>query len=155
MEKASTERFLESQGVFSSDIQQCLETAPDPIPHSLSISTEEYLTRQNVEVEDIDLKTEEGRREAFAKQQLEELKHQLEARNKVLSALRIPMYVVPAWLIVMLTLPIVNSEYIKAPSERMQLALLTALASDIIGLCYVVTRNLFPQKIADEDLLSK
>ncbi len=53
------------------------------------------------------------------------------------------MYVVPVWLIIMLTLPAFK---VKAFSERMQILLLGALASDIVGLCYVVTRNLFPQR---------
>jgi len=97
----------------------------------------EYLSSQNINRDDF--ATTEGRKSA-------RLKHQLTSRTKVLAALIIPMYVAPIWLMVMISLPAFN---IKSFSERMQFALLSALASDLIGLCYVVTRDLFPQKPND------
>ncbi len=99
----------------------------------------EYLSSQNINRDDFT--TTKGRKSA-------RLKHQLTSRTKVLTALIIPMYVAPIWLMVMISLPAFN---IKSFSERMQFALLSALASDLIGLCYVVTRDLFPQKPDDWD----
>lgn len=123
----STENFLMQNGIYSGSIH-CTDV--DAIDE---IKTDEYLIAKNVEQGDL---TIEGRKNA-------RLQHHLASRTKVLAALIIPMYVVPIWLMIMLSLPAFK---VKAFSERMQILLLGALASDIVGLCYVVTRDLFPQK---------
>ncbi|KPQ35704.1 MAG: Protein of unknown function (DUF3043) [Phormidesmis priestleyi Ana] len=106
---------------------------------AVTTTTEEYLNKPNVK--EYDFATSEARKSA-------ELKHRIDSRTKVLAALIIPMYVAPIWLMVMLSLPAFK---VKAFSERMQYLLLGALASDLLGLCYVVTRDLFPQKPDDDD----
>lgn len=126
----STEDFLMQNGIPPGSIH-CAD-AIENIPLE-EITTDEYLTARNIKTEDL---TVEGRKNA-------RLEHHLASRTKVLAALVIPMYIVPVWLMIMLSLPAFR---IKAFSERMQILLLGALASDIVGLCYVVTRDLFPQR---------
>jgi hypothetical protein len=58
----------------------------------------------------------------------------------ILCSLMAPMIFIPFWL--MWTLSPINA---KQYSERMQGAFLAALASDVMGLCWIVTRDLFPQ----------
>lgn len=53
------------------------------------------------------------------------------------------MSIAPFWLMALLSLPAFNVK--EAYSEKMQAAFLTALASDFIGLYYVITRDLFPK----------
>lgn len=90
--------------------------------------------------EKYDLTKPEGREAAT-------LDERLRARTEVLHALRVPMYIVPCWLMLILSLPAINHPWLNknAYSERVQFALIGALASDILGLCWVVTRDLFPQ----------
>lgn len=79
------------------------------------------------------LRTVEGRKGA-------ELRHRLTARMIVLYALLAPMVIIPFWLMWIL-LPNNTKNY----SERMQGAFLAALASNVLGLCWVVTRDLYPK----------
>lgn len=102
-------------------------------------SVGEYLSSQSIERDDF-TKTR-GQKSA-------RLVHQMTSRTKVLTALIIPMYVVPVWLMVMISLPAFN---ITSFSERMQFALLSALVSDLIGIFYILTRDLFPKKSEDEE----
>jgi hypothetical protein len=129
----SIEDFLIRRGVYPGSIS-CIDDIEATDLSRSTITTEEYLSGKNIEANDFS--TTEGRKSA-------RLKHHLASRTKVLTALIIPMYVAPVWLMIMLSLPAFN---IKVFSERMQILLLSALTSDLIGLCYVVTRNLFPQK---------
>ena len=71
-----------------------------------------------------------------------ELEHRLRLRNIVLYALITPMAVIPIWLMVLLTVPVFHED--SKVSERMQIAYLTAVASDFVGLHYIITRDLFP-----------
>lgn len=65
----------------------------------------------------------------------------LGSRALVLKVLILPMVVIPPWSMVMLSLAWVGQ--MEMPGE-VQLALVGVLGGDIIGLCYVVTRDLFP-----------
>lgn len=71
-----------------------------------------------------------------------EIEHRLRLRNIILYALITPMAVIPIWLMVLLSVPVFNKE--SAVSERMQIAYLAAVASDFVGLYYIITRDLFP-----------
>jgi hypothetical protein len=140
----STEEYLASYGIDAESVDctadpvesQALNNAeiPEAVNINSPITTSGYLSDNKVST--YDFATAEGRKSAYSH-------HHISSRSKVLAALIIPMYVAPIWLMVMLTLPIFKG---KIFSERMQFALLTALTSDLIGLCYVVTRDLFPKK---------
>jgi hypothetical protein len=67
--------------------------------------------------------------------------HLLKSKTIVLWSLVAPMSIIPIWLMVLLTLPSLGRTQM---SEKLQLAILAAIATDYIGLYYVVTRNLFP-----------
>jgi len=71
-----------------------------------------------------------------------ETRHRHFGRTIVLLSLVVPMSIAPFWLMALLSLPAFNR---KVYSEGMQAALLAALASDFVGLYYVITRDLFPQ----------
>lgn len=127
--RISTEDFLVQNGIYPGSIH-CTD-AIENIP-SQEITTGKYLTAKNIGTKDFVQDRKNAR-----------LDHQIAARTKVLAALIVPMYVVPIWLMIMLSLPAFK---VKVFSERMQILMLGALASDIVGLCYVVTRSLFSQK---------
>lgn len=116
------EEYLKREGIFEDAIR-----ASDHKDNPL----EEFIERHDL-YEDT-LRTDEGRKGA-------ELKHRLTARMIILFALIAPMIMIPFWLMWVLS-PANSKEY----SERMQGAFLTALASNALGLCWVVTRDLFPQ----------
>lgn len=71
-----------------------------------------------------------------------EFEHRLKLRRLILYAIIVPMAIIPIWLMVLLTVPVFNKK--SGPSEAMQMAYLTAVASDFIGLYYIITRDLFP-----------
>lgn len=73
---------------------------------------------------------------------LAELEHRQKLRRWILRPLIIPMAIIPIWLMVLLSVPVFNSK--ATVSERMQIAYLGAVASDFIGLYYIITRDLFP-----------
>jgi hypothetical protein len=81
-----------------------------------------------------DLATDDGRKAADFNQRLFQ-------RKLVLGSQLIPMCVIPIWLMVMLSLPAFGH---KAYSERMQAGFLAALATNALGLCYIIARDLFP-----------
>lgn len=72
---------------------------------------------------------------------LRERLQRLRERTTILYALVGSMGLIPIWLMILLSLPVFN---IKPYSEKMQLGFLAALATDVVGLFYVVTRDLFP-----------
>ncbi|KAM3089821.1 hypothetical protein ACKFKG_32380 [Phormidesmis sp. 146-35] len=71
-----------------------------------------------------------------------ELRHRLTARMIILGSLVAPMSIAPFWLMALLSLPAFG---LKPYSEAMQAGLLAGLVSDVAGLYYVVTRDLFPK----------
>ncbi|MGB3200003.1 MAG: hypothetical protein WBA99_03820, partial [Nodosilinea sp.] len=75
-----------------------------------------------------------------------ELRHRLNARMIILYALIAPMVVIPFWLMWLL-----SPGNIDRYEKEMEGALLGALASNVLGLCWIITRDLFPQ--GGQDLL--
>jgi hypothetical protein len=71
-----------------------------------------------------------------------EATQRLSARNLILWSLVVPMSVIPFWLMGLLTF---NSLGRIKLSESLQVGILAAVASDYLGLYYVVTQDLFPQ----------
>lgn len=71
-----------------------------------------------------------------------EFEHRIKLRNVILYSLIMPMAIIPIWLMILLTIPVFDRD--SDVSEPMQLAYLTAVASDFIGLYYIITRDLFP-----------
>jgi hypothetical protein len=122
------------------------ESAPDDlIQNSTEIEiitdTGKYLINQGITNDGFDLVTDEGRKAA-------EMQHRLKSRSLFLIIVSLPMSIAPLWLMVMLTLPVWG---IKVYSDSMQAGFLTALATNVLGLCYVVARDLFPQSKKDTD----
>jgi len=72
-----------------------------------------------------------------------ELEHRIKLRSMLLYPLIIPMTIIPIWLMVLLTIPAINPN--SKLSETLQIAYLTAVASDFAGLYYIITRDLFSQ----------
>jgi hypothetical protein len=122
-----------------------------------TVETDEYLDEQAQDllaqqVKDIleqigvpktsfDLATDNGRKAADFNQRLFQ-------RKLVLGSQLIPMCVIPIWLMVILSLPAFGN---KAYSEKMQAGLLAALATNALGLCYIIARDLFPLGRDDPD----
>ncbi|NJL54694.1 hypothetical protein HC928_05485 [bacterium] len=131
-ESISTADYLKQHGVSEDAIVERQSQKSNLI--------EDFLVRKGID-EDA-LRTVEGRKGA-------ELKHRLTARMILLSALIAPIVVIPFWLMWILS-PTNSRNY----SERMQAAFLAALASDVLGLCWIVTRDLFPQgnELSNEDI---
>jgi hypothetical protein len=104
------------------------------------LRVEDYLVEKGGSVKIYDLTKEEERKGA-------ELQHRIDSRDKVLRSLIIPMYVIPCWLLLMLSVSVIKHPLLNnsAFSEKVQLALLGTLATDVLGLCFLVTRDLFPQ----------
>jgi hypothetical protein len=92
-----------------------------------------------------DLATDDGRKAADFNQRLFQ-------RKLVLGSQLIPMCVIPIWLMVILSLPAFGN---KAYSEKMQAGFLAALATNALGLCYVIARDLFPLGKDDTDDLDQ
>lgn len=74
-----------------------------------------------------------------------EASHRRQARTVILGVLAVQMLVIPIWLMILLTLPIVNEQASKKISPAMQGAYLAAVATDFAGLYYIITRDLFPK----------
>lgn len=109
-----------------------------PAIHStvtLDEATDKFLKQKGIAVNTAVVAMSDAEARAY------ELRHRLGARTTILWTLVLPMAIVPFWLMIQLSLPIFN---IKPHSEKMQLGLLAALATDVVGLFYVVTRDLFP-----------
>lgn len=94
-------------------------------------STESYLKGNGINANSFVVNTLEDAREM----------HLIRSRTIVLWNLVVPMSIIPIWLVVLLTLPSFGRTQM---SEKLQLAILAAIATDYLGLYYVVTRNLFP-----------
>ncbi|MGB3518030.1 MAG: hypothetical protein WBA43_16355 [Elainellaceae cyanobacterium] len=120
------DQYLKDQGLTDETVK-IVEPVENPI--------NEFIDRHSL-YEDT-LKTVEGRKGA-------ELKHRLNARMVVLYALIAPMVVIPFWLMWLL-----SPGNIDKYEEEMQGALLGALASNVLGLCWIITRDLFPQGSQD------
>lgn len=131
------DEYLNAKGI-TPDSFQVSDPETRPIGKIYASQTVEQL---KIGDDDLDLQTDEGRKGA-------ELQHRITSRSTVLKALVVPMYIIPLWLMVILSLPAMK---ITVYTERMQLTFLGALASDVIGLCYVVTRDLFPKGSSDRD----
>lgn len=131
------DEYLKEKGFTQENFQV---TDPDEIPID-KIYASQTVEKLQIGDDDLDLKTDEGRKGA-------ELQHRIHSRSTVLKALVVPMYFIPLWLMGILSLPAVN---ITAYSEKMQLMFLGALASDVVGLCYVVTKDLFPKGSSSHD----
>lgn len=121
-QEASTQAFLGAHGISESSIEThdgalLTTNVDDYLPQDAFISPEDELRKL-------------------------ELEHRLKLRRLVLYALIIPMAIIPIWLMVLLTVPAFNKD--AKISETMQIAYLTAVASDFIGLYYIITRDLFP-----------
>lgn len=91
---------------------------------------DEFLDRHGID-EDA-LRTVEGRKGVL-------LKHRLLSRTILLYTLTAPMVIIPFWLMWAL-----SPGNFKGYSERMQFALLGVLSMDVLGLCTIVTRDLYP-----------
>lgn len=74
--------------------------------------------------------------------ELKQADNRINARKTILRIIVIPMTIVPIWLMVMLTLSMFGKIEM---SEKMKFAFLGAITGDFLGLCYIVTRDLFPQ----------
>ncbi|HSM82610.1 MAG TPA: hypothetical protein VLS96_13040 [Nodosilinea sp.] len=128
----NTEKSTERKALAVDDYLKDLGLDADDIKIVENVNLiEDYFYRHRLS-EDT-LRTVEGRKGA-------ELRHRLTARMIVLYALLAPMVIIPFWLMWIL-LPSNSKSY----SERMQGAFLAALASNVLGLCWVVTRDLYPQ----------
>src|SRR6478672_5187167 len=119
----STEKYLHNHGVKKDGIRQ--------IDDEKITSTEAYLRGNGINQNSLVVETLETTRE----------KHLLKSKTIVLWSLVAPMSIIPVWLMVLLTLPGFGRTQM---SEKVQLAILSAIATDYLGLYYVVTRNLFP-----------
>ncbi|MGI0491836.1 hypothetical protein ACN4EG_08485 [Alkalinema pantanalense CENA528] len=131
------DEYLREKG-FTQESFQVSDPDENPIG---KIDTRQTVEKLQIGHDDLDLKTDEGRKGA-------ELQHRIHSRSTILKALVVPMYIIPLWLMVILSLPALK---VNAYSEKMQFTLLGALASDVIGLCYVVTRDLFPKGSSSQD----
>ncbi len=98
---------------------------------------EEYLEKYGIGEDALKkadaLERVEGRKSAL-------LRHRLLARMILLCALITPMVAIPFWLTWVLS-PMNLKHY----SEKMQLALLGVLGTDVLGICYVIAQDLFPK----------
>jgi hypothetical protein len=128
--KASTNDYLKRKRI----IDEHFDLTIIPLEPKSRITTSDYLEYKGVINEPFDLTLEQGRRAAV-------LDQRLKSRSKIVNILMVPMVVVPFWLMVLLSLPAFGQ---KSYSEDMQKGFLLVLASDCIGLCYVVTHDLFP-----------
>ena len=120
----STNSFLDIYGVHNNSMNASISdievtSLDDVLPPDSLIATEQYRSMEK-----------------------RELEHRLRLRNVILYALIAPMAAIPIWLMVLLTVPVFNKE--SDVSERMQIAYLAAVASDFVGLYYIITRDLFP-----------
>lgn len=133
LRKKNNERYLENQPLLTEDYLQKRgidENAIEVQVHKNNL-IEELLEHRGIDKNA--LRTVEGRRGAT-------LKHHLTARMIILCSLTLPMIIIPFWLMRML-----SPANIKHYSEHMQVAFMGALATDVIGLYAIITRNLFPQ----------
>lgn len=152
----STDDFLKRKNIDESSFQLVeLDSTPDaenhpdiqnngkaeaivPASHStitLDEATDKFLKQKGIAINTAVVAMSDAEARAY------ELRHRLGARTTILWTLILPMAIVPFWLMIQLSLPIFG---IKPYSEKMQLGLLAALATDVVGLFYVVTRDLYP-----------
>jgi hypothetical protein len=145
--KLHTEDFLKERenSYLNHEASNYLQKQGIP-PSEQSISALKYLLREagfsdGIELAKFDFKKPSGRIGA-------ETNHRLNSRSRIVRVLLCPMLIIPIWLMGMISLPAFGN---KAYSERMQIFFLGALASNALGLCYVVTRDLFPLGKDDKD----
>lgn len=74
--------------------------------------------------------------------ELKRANHLIDSRTTILRIIVVPMSIVPIWLMIILTLSMFGKIEM---SEKMKFAFLGAITGDFLGLCYIVTRDLFPQ----------
>ncbi|NET34934.1 MAG: hypothetical protein F6K19_23400 [Cyanothece sp. SIO1E1] len=122
----SVQAFLEHYGIDKDAIV---------IKHYFESETpDDYFHRHRISENSIQFPDAEMRAEAS---------HRRQARSIILWVLAVPMSVIPIWIMVLLTLPVLNKE--ANVSQPMQAAYLAAVATDFVGLYYIITRDLFPQ----------
>lgn len=118
----STEAYLKTVGIEPDGVQ---------IQHQNQeiLSTEEFLQQEGVK--------EEAIRETRA-----DNAHRRTSRMLILLSVVSMSTLIPLWLMTLLTLTGLGKAKF---SEQMQLAILGTGIADIVGLCYVVTSDLFPK----------
>jgi hypothetical protein len=92
-----------------------------------------------------DLTKEEGRKAA-------DMEQRLSFREIVIISQLLPIFLIPLWLAVILSLPIFG---VKPYSEDMQKGFLAALATNAFGVCLIVARDLFPLGSEEDKKIKK
>jgi hypothetical protein len=119
----STEDYLKTIGVESDGVQIMNQN------HEI-VSTEEFLQQEGVKEQAILLEIKANN------------EHRRIARMLVLLPVMSMSTIIPLWLMILLTLTGLGKAKF---SEQMQFAILGTGIADIVGLCYLVTSDLFPK----------
>jgi hypothetical protein len=154
LSQLSTEDYLSQFGLGRDAISEVLvgETL-EILP--IESNTEKYLENfaapglnkeaRRRQTQIYDLTKEEGRKAA-------DMEQRLSFREIVVISQLVPIFLIPIWLAIILSLPIFG---VKPYSEDMQKGFLAALATNAFGVCLIIARDLFPLGSEEDKKIKK